>query len=110
MLYGQLLIPPAVLAELSHPKTPLSVQNWLASGPAWLQVVHSQKHSSLGLSARQHQITVTSTLGVLDQAASRGWIDLAVAFDRLKQTSFRCPHALMSTLLEEDQQRKQKRS
>lgn len=37
-LFGQVLVPPAVFAELKDPATPLPVRAWLASGPAWLQV------------------------------------------------------------------------
>ena len=139
-LYGQILIPPAVWEELSHPKTPQSVQEWLATSPVWVHLAHPQKrldsafshlgcgeqeaialameqHANLLLiderdgtqAARQYELTVIGTLGVLDQAAARGWISLLRAFNRLEQTSFRCPRALMSALLEEDRQRKKTR-
>ena len=38
-LYDRILIPPAVLSELSQPRTPPSVQLWIAGLPGWLQVV-----------------------------------------------------------------------
>lgn len=37
-LFGQVLIPPAVFAELKDPETPSAVQAWLANAPSWLVV------------------------------------------------------------------------
>jgi len=37
-LFGQVLIPPAVLAELKDPETPSQVRAWLANTPSWLRV------------------------------------------------------------------------
>jgi predicted nucleic acid-binding protein len=58
--------------------------------------------------ARALGLAVIGTLGVLDQAAIRGWIDLPTAFNRLGQTTFRSPHRLMAAMLEQDVQRKKK--
>jgi len=33
-LFGRVLIPPAVLAELQHPETPDPVRQWFAQPPA----------------------------------------------------------------------------
>ena len=38
-LYGRVIIPPAVRAELNHAKTPKAVREWLTKSPAWLEVV-----------------------------------------------------------------------
>ena len=38
-LYGRLLIPPAVLRELQHPRTPPPVRAYLAHPPTWLEIV-----------------------------------------------------------------------
>jgi predicted nucleic acid-binding protein len=38
-LYGRVIIPPAVRAELNHVKTPKAVREWLSKSPAWLEVV-----------------------------------------------------------------------
>lgn len=136
-LYGRILIPLAVWEELSHPKTPQIVRNWLAIAPTWLEVaslkqtvdpalahlgrgeqeaitLSLERHAGLLLiderdgtrAASQHGLTVTGTLGALDQAAARKWIDLSTAFAKLEQTSFRCPRALMAALVEEDKRRK----
>ena len=39
MLYRRILIPPAVLAELSHRLAPKPVREWAADAPAWLEIV-----------------------------------------------------------------------
>src|SRR4051812_9445562 len=49
-LFGQVVIPPAVLQELGHPRTPAPVQKWAASPPSWLEVrqaLHVQQISGL---------------------------------------------------------------
>ena len=37
-LYERVLLPPAVLGELSHPDAPKVVANWLARLPNWIEV------------------------------------------------------------------------
>lgn len=44
---------------------------------------------------------VTGTLGILDQAAQRKLLAFGAAIDKLKQTSFRYPSALVERLLAE---------
>ena len=60
--------------------------------------------------AREHaaarKIASTGTLGVLRAAAARGWIDLAMAFDRLRQTNFRVTSVLLQELLAEEAERR----
>jgi predicted nucleic acid-binding protein len=55
--------------------------------------------------ARASGLAVTGTLGVLDQAARRGWISLPAAIERLKRTSFRYPKAIVERLLHDDARR-----
>ncbi len=50
-------------------------------------------------------LSVTGTLGVLDEAASREFISLPDAIDLLKRTSFRYPKAIVARLLKEDAER-----
>jgi len=38
-VYGRVLVPPAVKAELSDPKTPVMVSRWIAQSPSWVYVV-----------------------------------------------------------------------
>jgi predicted nucleic acid-binding protein len=56
--------------------------------------------------ARARNLKVIGTLGVLDIAAARGWLDLQDMFTRLRQTTFRSPQKLMATMLEQDVLRK----
>src|SRR5207249_782668 len=102
-LFGQILIPPAVLAELAHPRAPAAVRAWIASSPPWLV---SQRPSSadpgIGLGAGEREaialavettanflladdraaravakargLTTVGTLGVLEMAAHRGLV------------------------------------
>ena len=37
-LFKRVLIPPAVLNEMQHPKTPRTVKDWINNPPAWLEV------------------------------------------------------------------------
>jgi predicted nucleic acid-binding protein len=37
-LFGQIIIPQAVLNELQHTKTPEKIKHWIAAKPAWLEV------------------------------------------------------------------------
>ena len=37
-LFGQIVIPQAVLNELQHAKTPEKIKNWIATKPTWLEV------------------------------------------------------------------------
>ena len=51
--------------------------------------------------ADQHGLSVCGTLGVLDQAASRGMLDLDEALARLRRTSFRASPKLLESLREQ---------
>src|SRR5207253_6492150 len=42
-LYGRVLIPPAVVAELSDPETPGVVRRWMTQRPEWLEVRAPQR-------------------------------------------------------------------
>jgi len=44
-LYTRTLIPPAVLAELKHPRAPKPVRDWADNAPRWLEVLQSQDQS-----------------------------------------------------------------
>ena len=50
--------------------------------------------------AQSKGLRVTGTLGILDLAAERGLADFARAVEKLRQTNFRVPQALLEALLE----------
>ena len=138
-LYGRVLVPPSVLAELSDPHAPAQVRNWATQSHTWVDVVSlmapanasltpldageqdaialaTEQHASLLLmderdgviAARARNLKVIGTLAVLDTAAAHGWLDLPTMFTRLRQTTFRSPHRLMDTMLEQDARRRKK--
>jgi predicted nucleic acid-binding protein len=127
-LFQKVILPAAVKAELSDPDTPAMVRSWVAAPPQWLEVQHTtlpdavaglgageteaitlavELHADLLLmddrrgvkAARGKGIEVTGTLGVLSLAGQHGIINLAEAFDRLKQTSFRYSQDVMDQFL-----------
>lgn len=60
--------------------------------------------------ARRSGFAVTGTLGLLHRAAHRGMIDLAVAFDALKETNFHLNQRLLDTLLADWRAQRQERN
>ncbi len=51
------------------------------------------------LEARRRNIRTTGTLGVLDDGAGRGLVDLSAAIDRLGNTNFRAADSLLEWLM-----------
>ncbi len=135
-LYGRVVVPPAVIAELSRERTPDLVKTWLSSSPEWLHVQGPRQTVSLGdalgagereaialaielsadgllmddregrQEARRLGLPTLGTLRVLADAAEHGFADLPVAFNRLKQTNFRASEQLIERLLEHDEKRR----
>ena len=66
-LYGQIIVPPAVLKELLHPAAPAIVRAWSSSLPAWIQSppVISQPDEDLADlgPGEQQAIQISSQLG-----------------------------------------------
>lgn len=134
-LYGQVIIPQAVVIELQRPETPQIVFDWMNSLPAWLEVrtpltidltlkLGAGECEAIALAqelkadqillddkkarkaAIERGLSVTGTLNVLDIAAERDLVDLPNALDRLKLTTFRASERLYEELLRLDEQRK----
>lgn len=127
-LYGEVILPQAVVTELQAPKTPENVRRLIASHPAWMRTEHAigTDASLMGLGAGEAEVialaqlltadlllideldgrqaatrrglNVTGTLGILKFAAKRGLIDLSDATGRLAGTSFRVSPALLESL------------
>jgi predicted nucleic acid-binding protein len=58
--------------------------------------------------AKRRNLRITGTLGVLNDAASRSWIDLPSALERLRQTTFRASPSLLQSFLDRDAERKKR--
>ena len=130
-LFGRVIAPPAVIAELSHANSPRQVRDWAARLPAWLEVVAPasldptlrldageteaislavQLHADALLiderdgtrAARSRGLFTTGTLGVLDLAAERGIVVLPQVLRKLAGTSFRQPEHIIKDMLERD--------
>ncbi len=134
-LFGQVLTPPEVLAEMQHEKAPPQVRSWAQGPPAWLEVRSPQvnpgfpglgpgESAAIALAqecqaaailiderdgtavAQQLGLVVTGTLAVLCLAAEKDLLSLPAAFAALRQTTFRGPAKLMDELLRIDAARR----
>lgn len=137
-LFREVYVPERVTNELKHPTAPLAVRSWIARPPSWLLIRSPRRIDTtlkldegeieaislaeeLGADhvlidewaaraiARGRGLHVVGTLGVLDQAAERGLIDLKQIFDRLLQTTFRVERQIIDQLIERDAERKRRR-
>src|SRR5438552_821643 len=111
-LFGKVVIPPEVSAELSVSNRPQPIQTFINSPPPWLllqspsivepiPMLHPGEVTAISLALELHadlllidelrgrkaaaarKIRVTGTIGVLEQAADRGLLDLKEAFERI---------------------------
>jgi predicted nucleic acid-binding protein len=123
-LFGRVLIPSAVAAELQRPRTPASVRAWIASSPPWLETRRPRQPlvtptlllgpGELVLmddmegreEAEHHGLAVMGTLRVLELAAERDLIDFPTAITKLQATSFYLPVSLVREMLARDAARK----
>lgn len=123
-LFGEVLIPQAVLNELRHPNAPLAVSRWLLAPPAWLRITPVQlvdETIKLGMGeneaislAIERQVKVVlmderlgrgaaearglipvGTLNLIDLADEQGLFDGVVALHELRQTTFRAAPELL---------------
>ena len=52
-LFSQVLVPPAVVAELLHGDAPGAVREWAASFPSWISVQESSVRTTAGMEKLQ---------------------------------------------------------
>lgn len=134
-LFGQVIIPHAVWAELHATGTPKVVREWADSAPSWLEIRTASfidPGIKLGLGeveaiclaselqadqllvddrkarkvALSRGLAVAGTLNILEAAAKREMVDLPNAISRLQLTNFRAPADLVKLLLDRDAERK----
>ena len=137
-LFERVLIPPTVFLELQQPNTPQAVRDWASALPPWVTVqapkslelvldvdageseaiclAHEINAAALLIDDRagrnaaiRHGLAVIGTIGLLEQAAAHGLLDLPQVAKRLLQTNARLNPALLRGALERDKARKQRR-
>jgi len=137
-LFQQVVIPPTVFRELQQPNTPPAVRQWAAALPDWVKVqtpaalnlaldvdageleaicLAQEIHAAAilmddraGRAAAMHcGLAVVGTIGLLEQAAVRGIIELPPVLARLQQTNARLDAKLVQAALVRHQNRIQKK-
>jgi predicted nucleic acid-binding protein len=129
-LYGQIVVPPAVLEELGHSSAPQEVSAWAQSPPSWLRVqspgaippqfetLDAGERQALALAkeihaellllddkvarrfAGQESLKVKGTLGVVADAAKAGLLDFRPTVEHLQRTSMRMDPKLVRDIIE----------
>lgn len=123
-LFGEVLVPQAVMDELRHPKAPMAVSRWLREIPDWLRITpvrHFDETMQLGRGeneaislAVERQLKVVlmderlgraaaearglipvGTLNLIDLADEKGITDGIAALRDLRQTTFRAESELL---------------
>ena len=132
LLFGRVVVPPAVVAELKRPRAPLRVREWAGKLPDWLEIqtptsivayqglgpgeteaiaLALELHANIILiderdgvaEAKRLGLNVTGTLGVIVMAAEARLLSLPEAIAALRQTTFRGPDELIEELLRQDE-------
>ena len=134
-LFQKVVIPPTVFRELQQPNTPQAVREWACSLPHWVAVqtpksinlvldvdageleaiclAQEIKAAALLIDDRAGRIAaircglaVIGTIGLLEQAAARGLLELPHTVERLRLTNARLDPDLIRGALERDKARK----
>lgn len=128
-LFQQIIIPDVVRDEMLDSGAPPVLQQWISDSPPWLTVqavsVIDETLNALDLGeqaaitlaqtlpadlliiderlgrqiACDRGLPIIGTLGILDDAADQGLIDLAETIAQLQQTSFRVSRRIIQALL-----------
>jgi len=127
LLFGEVMIPEAVVVELQHPKAPTAVAAWMRNLPKWLQIVkvvkvdgtiqlgHGETEAiSLAIeeavsivlmderrgraAAEARGLLPIGTLNIIDLADERGLLDGVRSLQALRETTFRAGDELLDRL------------
>jgi predicted nucleic acid-binding protein len=136
-LFDQVIIPKAVLAELTHPRAPEAARRWANDLPTWAvireaaqielaDVLDPGEAEAIALAgelkadlvliderearreAARRRIPVIGTIGILEEAAARNLIDLPEALQRLLATNFRIDRRYLDDALHRDAERRER--
>jgi predicted nucleic acid-binding protein len=128
-LFGEVLIPPAVLGELQHPGAPPEVRQWALQPPSWAKIVAPvtiDQGLDLGpgeieaialakelgdalvliddrkgrIAAQKDGLPTAGTLNILEEGSIRGLIDFNDAVGRLSKTNFRASNSVLTEFLQ----------
>jgi predicted nucleic acid-binding protein len=135
VLFSRLVVPPAVIAEMRHPKTTPSVAAWANSLPAWVEVKNPRtllgienrlgpgEREALSLAlelksairvderfarteAKVLGVPVIGTLALLDLADQSGLLDFDQVIALLQATTFRVEKTLIAAAIAKVRARK----
>lgn len=130
-LYGNVVIPPAVSAELRHERAPADVRTWMSAPPEWLSVRTPSKVDPTIVSgagereaiclaleikadlllvddkearraARQVSLPIIGTIGILELAAARNLIELRPAIESLSSVGSYVDPKIIRRVLDRD--------
>ena len=131
-LFQQIVIPNVVRDEMLDPSAPPVLQEWIVNPPSWLtiqavsgvdatlNILDPGEQAAITLAqilpadlliiderlgrhvASDRGIPIIGTLGILDDAASQGLIELAEVITRLQQTNFRISRRIIQQLLDRE--------
>lgn len=137
-LYGEVIVPPAVLEELAHLAAPQEISTWAKSPPGWLTVqapesipqqfdnldfgerqalaLAKEIHAELVLlddkvarrCAERESLRVKGTLGVVADAAKAGLLNFRQTVESLRRTSMHMDPKLAQRIIEEHERGLQK--
>lgn len=133
-LFGKLLVPPAVIQEMRHPKAPAEVAVWAATPPDWIEVKAPRADLHLGVgagedeaislavelgdtavlmddkraraAAERYGLVVLGTLTILTLADEFNLLNFEEALRRLQATTFHIEASIIEPLLAKVRARK----
>lgn len=130
-LYERVIVPPAVLAELSHVSAPGRVSTWAANPPAWVTITMPEsipgryrgldlgERQALALAAETHAdlvllddrvarrvalqelMKVKGTLGVIADAAIANLLDFVETIEQLQRTNMHLDKDIVAEITKE---------